>query len=1069
MDRFLNGIVSRFGSKFKLGIAAGALVCGAHFPANSQAPSLGRRIASNISDAQTFVLRNSTNPAVVNRLAADLGEAPSSQRMPRLSIHFSLTASQQADLDQLLADQQDRRSSQYRKFLTPEDFAARFGLGSADLSSVTRWLESHGFSNIVPARARTSISFSGSVAQAESAFHSRIHRFSLNGETHLANTTDPELPRSLESVAVGIGGLNNFRVFAPRRKAARPQFTLSGCPDCNYVAPDDWATIYNVKPLYSAGLDGTGVAIAVIGQSDVQMSDLRAFRSAANLVPKDPTVVIPAGDVDPGIQSGDEEESDLDLEWAGAIAKNANVVFVTASPTVDNGITDSLYYAIDENLAPIITISYGYCETQTYASFFTYANGILAQAAAQGISVVAASGDDGPAACDQGSNVATHGLSVLFPASSPYATGIGGTVLYGAASSYWSSSNNASGGSALSYIPEIVWDNLNNAASGGGASMFFGKPAWQQGVGVPSDGQRDVPDLAFAASPLINPILYCGPNWCVNGFMNSSGSVNANGGTSAGAPSFAGVLALLVQKTGGPIGAVNPNLYSLAQISSNVFHDITSGNNLIYCTAGTTDCDTSGELAYSAGVGYDQATGWGSIDAYNFVEQWSGDIQLSTNPASLTLAPGTSTTATVTVTPQNNFSGNVTLTCSVSSALIDVTCSVPSTPISASGNATVTITATQYAHSAPWFRFPSGVWLAAALLAVLLTGAAFFSQRRHSTAAVLVRVSLGLCLLALPFVSCGGGSSAGTTPTPIAALVLTCSIPANAKQGVAFSSGCSASGGTAPYTYSITNGNLPPGLTINASNGSITGTPTLAQTVAFTVTASDSETPSQSVSRAILGFQVYAPLAISCPASINITAGTTVSTIGCTESGGIPPVTYSLTPASLPPGLTFNPSSVISGIATKASTSSFTITGTDSAQPQETASQAFTLAIAPPQPLSLNLPLVVTARANVQFSQGVSTYGGVPPYTFAITAGALPLGLTLNSATGNISGLPQMSGSSPVTLSVQDAESPAQTASASATFKISPPPAESGTVTITATSGSIVNTTTIAVSVPAAN
>ena len=111
----------------------------------------------------------------------------------------------------------------------------------------------------------------------------------------------------------------------------------------------------------------------------------------------------------------------------------------------------------------------------------------------------------------------------------------------------------------------------------------------------------------------------------------------------------------------------------------------------------------------------------------------------------------------------------------------------------------------------------------------------------------------------------------------------------------------------------------------------------------------------------------------------------------------------------------------------------------------------------------------MTARANVQFSQGVSTYGGVPPYTFAITAGALPLGLTLNSATGNISGLPQMSGSSPVTLSVQDAESPAQTASASATFKISPPPAESGTVTITATSGSIVNTTTIAVSVPAAN
>lgn len=815
-----------------------------------------KRLRSNIDDSETFVLKGNMRPAVSLGVAHDGGTAPSSQMMPRMSLHFTLAAAQQADLAQLLKDQQNRRSAQYRKFLTPEEYAARFGLNTADIAKITQWLENNGFSNIQAARGRTSVTFSGTVAQTQAAFHTSIHVYTVNGQPHFANATDPELPKALEGIAESVSGLHNF--------LAKPRFTSS--TGTTYLVPDDWETIYDVKPLYSAGLDGSPISgqiysIAVVGQSDVQASDLAAFRAAAGLPAKTITTVIPPGDSDPGLQSptGDQGESDLDLEWAGAIAKNANILFVTADSSPNNGVADSIAYAIDNNVAPILSTSYGQCEQDLTSGEFTAETTLFQQAALQGMTIVAPSGDDGAADCDTGT-VATHGLAVDFPASSQYVTGVGGTQFNPpSGGTYFSSTNNADGGSALSYIPEIAWNAGNGAATGGGASTLVTKPSWQTGTGVPADGQRDVPDLALAASTTQDGLLFCNNGSCTNGFLNSSSAPAVTGGTSSGPPTFSGVLALLVQSTGSRVGLLNPNLYSLAVISANAFHDITGGNNMVVCQGGSTDCPTStptatGEIGYTNGVGYSQTTGWGSIDSFNFVEQWSGDIQLTASPASVSVQPGSQpASVTVTVTPIKNFSGPVSFSCSVASNIASlISCSVPSTTVNTSGTTTVTITATNPASSffprRPLPKMPkppNPKWL---LVAVALSLAAYtfrkgrFAQLRT----VSTWTAAGFLVLTLGAVSCGSGNAAGT-------LSLTCNLT-EALVAIAYNASCVGSGGTPPYTYTIETGTsgtgpLPAGLSLGSASGLITGTPTTAGTDTFTVGLTDSESSPKTVTQ----------------------------------------------------------------------------------------------------------------------------------------------------------------------------------------------------------------------------
>ena len=585
------------------------------------------RIHARIEENQTFKLVGNTTPRIAR--AKDEGEASSSQAL-RMTMHLQMSAQQKEDLTSFLRQLQAHSAVEYHKFLTPEQYGERFGANSGDIAKMTEWLEKQGFSNIQVARSHTFITFAGTAARAETAFHTEIHRYVVNGETHYANSSDPLLPKALSGMVESIRGLHDFKPKPMGLHRSRPHFTSSLTGE-HFLTPDDIATMYDIQPLYSAGLDGQGVKIAVVGQSDIQMSDIQAFRAAAGLTPTVPTTIL-AG-TDPGLQStsGDEGESDLDVEWAGGIARNATILFVT-STDVDT----STSYAIDQNLAPILSTSYGLCEPQLGQTESNTEASEYQQANAQGITVTAAAGDDGAADCDT-SYPASMGIAVDEPASLPYVTGVGGTTLTEGSATYWNATNDSYGGSAISYIPEVTWNDSDATngleASGGGASIYNSKPSWQVGTGVPADGARDVPDIAFAASPNHDGYLICSGGECVSGFRDSASNLDVIGGTSASSPVFAGIVALLVEGLG-PQGNINPNLYALAASSTDIYHDVTVGNNVVTCRAGTPNC-TGGSFGYSAGVGYDQTTGWGSVDATHLVNEWTSNqvsTVTSTNP-----------------------------------------------------------------------------------------------------------------------------------------------------------------------------------------------------------------------------------------------------------------------------------------------------------------------------------------------------------------------------------------------------------------------------------------------------
>jgi subtilase family serine protease len=661
------------------------------------------RITAPIDSSQMVTLPGNVHGLAQPRF--DIGRADGSKQIYWVSLVFHPSAAQQQDLTNLLAQQQDRSSPNYHKWLTPVQFADRFGMTKSDINRVVGWLESQGFTVTSVANSRNQISFDGTVAQVEAAFATEIHDYLVDGEIHFANSTNPSVPAALAQSVLSIGHLHNFN---PKPRAIVRRMSSNGVDSHftshisgdHYLSPGDFATIYDLQPLYTSGTDGTGENIAVVGQSTVNATDLSKFRSAAGLAAKAPQYILYPSTSTATRCSGDEGESDLDLEWSGGVASNANIIFVYAGlgagdtcASRANSVWDALQDAVDNPIASVISTSYGYCESELPQSFVDTVQGWAQQANSQGQTIMAASGDDGAADCDGDVASASKGLAVDVPAAVPEVTGMGGTGFDGdaagtvsggnaTATQYWSGTTggNDTISSALSYIPEVAWNDTSEddslSASGGGASIYFTKPAWQTGTGVPSDGRRDVPDLALNTSPNHDGYLFCsedGPNntfvtTCTSGFRDGSGGdLAVVGGTSAAAPTFSAIVALLNQYLGASgLGGINSTLYSLAASNPSAFHDVTTGNNIVPCTSGTTGCPTTAPFHYgfTAGVGYDQVTGLGSVDADVLATAWKAtldpDFQLSAGTLSpVPVSAGQSTTTTLTIAP---ISGSAPLT-----------------------------------------------------------------------------------------------------------------------------------------------------------------------------------------------------------------------------------------------------------------------------------------------------------------------------------------------------------------------------------------------------------------------
>jgi hypothetical protein len=671
-----------FHKNLLLGIAFSAAILG--YPGGElraqTSPPATNRIGA-IEESSLVVLRGNRHTLAIP--ANDRGEVAADLPVERMLLVLTRDAAAESTLQRLLARQQDKSSPDFHAWLSPTQFAERFGASPGDIQKLTGWLTSHGFRVNRVAQGGMAIEFSGTAAQVRDAFHTSIHSYLVNGEKHYANASDPQIPAALAPVVAGIDTLHDFRKQPMIRvlgKASRiantslwqPEFTFSSAGGAqHYLAPGDFAKIYNTAALYQNGIDGTGQSIAIVARNNINLSDVQIFRIAFGLPANDPQIIL--NGPDPGnLAGGEETEADLDIEWSGAIAPKATIKFVvSASTNSTDGVDLSSLYIVDNNLAPVLSASFGQCEQtlgQTENAFF---NNLWEQAAAQGISVVISSGDNGPAGCDSDSQTtpATQGLAVNGLASTPFNIAVGGTQFNenGADSTYWSATNGPNQTSALGYIPEVVWNEscadpnvcgvASLFASSGGVSTLYGKPSWQAGPGVPNDGKRDLPDVSLDAAAGHDGYLLCQDGICTT---NSSGQlINAElvGGTSAAAPTFAAILALIAQKTNSRQGQANFVLYPLAvaQNAANcsatsppqsqcIFNDVTVGNN-----------NVPGQTGFPATVGYDLATGWGSVNAANLAANWQNVTFRSTlttlRLSSTNLTHGQPVTATATVAP----------------------------------------------------------------------------------------------------------------------------------------------------------------------------------------------------------------------------------------------------------------------------------------------------------------------------------------------------------------------------------------------------------------------------------
>jgi len=590
----------------------------------------------------------------------DRGKVPDTFAMDDMLLQLERSPEREQALRNFIDQQNDSTSPNFHKWLTAVEFGQMYGPAARDIEIVSEWLRSSGFTVNTVYPSGMSIGFSGTAGQVSAAFHTEIHRLSVNGKEHIANMSDPQIPEALAPVVAGIVSLHDFRPHPTRRP--RAQYTVAqGGSAFQLLAPADLATIYDLNPAFSGGYTGQGQTIAVVEDSNLyDTADWNTFRNVLGLsgytsgslstTHPEPSTGSPNCS-DPGVTS-DDIEATPDAEWSSAAAPNATIEVAACSNTAATpGILIAAQNLINSSKPPqIISISYGECEAGNGVASNAAYNSAYQQAATEGVSVFVAAGDEGAASCDSGSTAATHGIGVSAYASTLYDVAVGGTdfadTYQGTASKYWSSSNTAVYGSALSYVPEIPWNDscagsilsgfigysvgygssgfcgsslaqeddfvTVGAGSGGpsgcatgvpaanlvvgGTCLGYAKPSWQTGVsGIPNDGVRDIPDVSLFAGDGVWNHYYVtcfsdvsnGGAACVGAPVNWGGA----GGTSFASPIMAGIQALVNQKMGGAQGNPNPVYYKLAasSVASSVFHSITTGDIAVNC-AGDISC-----------------------------------------------------------------------------------------------------------------------------------------------------------------------------------------------------------------------------------------------------------------------------------------------------------------------------------------------------------------------------------------------------------------------------------------------------------------------------------------------
>lgn len=616
----------------------------------SFAQSPAPRIRGPIERSPSTRLQGSLNPHI--RTADDLGPLAPDTAIHGVTLVFKRSDAQEADLQQLLSQQNDPSSALYHHWLTPEEFATRFGVADSDLAASESWIRSHGFTIDNVSRNRDRITFSGTAAQIQEAFGAELHHFRSNNETHFAPAAELSLPPSLAPVTAAVLHLSDFRP-KPNVRAVHPEYTTAASQS-HFLAPADVGVMYDLAPLKTSvnNTPGWGQSIAVVGQTYVPTASGSALYNFETLLAGDRNIfpVLVPGSGTEAAYPGDEGEADIDLEYSSGIAPGVTILYVFTGSSLNYDVFDALAYAVVQDIAPVISVSYGTCEPLVSTTDLQQYNAILQQAAAQGQTIVVAAGDTGPTSCapysatDGVSVTQQQALAVSFPASSPYVTAVGGTQMASGSftagtSKYWSSASSTdTAQSLLSYVPEVVWNedsaSFGIASSGGGSSGFFARPSWQSGVpGIPSGTYRLLPDIALESSISSPGYILCTDDQsftsassdCASGTLKDSNNhYILAGGTSFAAPIFAGFVAVLNQyERTLAQGNLNPTLYSLAaqpSVYASAFHDITAGTTA--CAAGDGNCGTPGESVYPATTGYDQATGLGSLDFSNLATSW---------------------------------------------------------------------------------------------------------------------------------------------------------------------------------------------------------------------------------------------------------------------------------------------------------------------------------------------------------------------------------------------------------------------------------------------------------------